>query len=320
MSFSDPLWLLALALVPLALAAQRLVRRFARRRARRYALRYPAAATVTRALAERGAGGRPRRSWLPVAALLAAVAVVALALAGPRLRERVPTHDASIMLVLDHSGSMASHDVHPSRLAAAIRAANTLIGELPAGVRVGVVAFSTVPQTVQAPVLDHALARAAIDRQQAGGGTDTGPALELALELLDGGARDHRPAAIVLLSDGAANLGVSPLVPAAQARRDHIPIYTVALGTPGGVLNEGIYGLVPVPPDPQLMAAIARASGGRAYDARTEDRLSSIYRSLGVRLGSSTRERDIGPYFLLAAAALLLIALVGSVRTLAALP
>ncbi len=318
MSFSDPLWLLALTLVPLALLAARLLRRVARRRARRYAARYPAAPTLARALAE--TTGRSLRGPLTVAALLGAVALVVLALAGPRLRERVATHNAAIMLVLDHSGSMASHDVRPSRLAAAIRAADTLIGELPSGVRVGVVGFSTVPDVIQRPVPAHAAARAAINREQAGGGTDTGPALQLALRLLDGGARGHAPAAIVLLSDGAANLGVSPVIVARQARREHIPIYTVALGTPGGVLNDGIYGIVPVPPDPALMAAIARASGARAYNARTENRLSSIYRSLGVRLGSRTRALDISPHLLLAAAALLLAALLGSVRTLAALP
>jgi Ca-activated chloride channel family protein len=317
-SFSDPLWLAALALIPLALVAQRLVRRFARRRARRYAVRYAAAGTLARALAETTGGARRER--IPAFALLAAVALLAFALAGPRLRERVPATHGSIVLVLDHSGSMAADDVRPSRLAAAIRAANTFIAELPAGVRVGVVTFSTVPQTVRAPTLDHAAVRAVIDRQRAGGGTDTGPALLLALRLLAGGARSPGSAAIVLLSDGAANLGVSPLVAAMQARREHIPIYTVALGTPGGVLNDGIYGIIPVPPDPRLMAAIAHQSGGRAYDARTEGRLSFIYRSLGARLASTTRELELGPFLLLAAAGLLCAALAASALTLAALP
>lgn len=315
MSFADPLWLLLLVLLPLALIAQRLVRR----RTRIYAVRFPAAATVQQALAEATDRGLRRR--LPIVALLVGLALLVAGIAAPRVDHRVPIRAASLMLVLDHSGSMASTDVAPTRLQAAISAANTFIDQLPASARIGVVAFSTSPDTVQQPNTNHAAARVAVDNQQANGGTDTGPALELALQLLHGSQKDHPPAAIVLLSDGAANLGVSPVTVAQLARREHIPIYTVALGTPGGTLNEGMFSApVPVPPDPQLMAAIARASGGRAYDAQTENYLSSVYATLGRRLSTVDRKRDISAYFLIAAAVLLLAAALGSVRTTARLP
>jgi Ca-activated chloride channel family protein len=315
MSLGDPLWLFLLALLPLALIAQRL----ARRRTRIYAVRFPAAATLQQALAE-GAEGRLHRQ-LPVAALLAAVALLVAAVAAPRINHRVPIRAASLMLVLDHSGSMASTDVAPTRLQAAIRAANTFIDQLPASARVGVVAFSTAPDTVQQPVTNHAASRTAIDNQQANGGTDTGPALELALQLLHGAEKDHPSAAIVLLSDGAANLGVSPVAVAQLAHQERIPIYTVALGTPGGTLNEGLFTApVPVPPDPQLMRQIAQTSGGRAYDAHTEDYLRSVYATLGRSLSTVNHKRDISVYFVIAAAVLLLVAALGSVRTTARLP
>ena len=117
MSFATPLWLLALVLVPIAVAAQRL----RRRRGKRYVVRHPAAASVRAALAE---GPRwPRH--LPAALLLAAVALLVVALARPRVTHRVPTDSASLMLVSDHSGSMAADDVRPTRLAAAIRKCST---------------------------------------------------------------------------------------------------------------------------------------------------------------------------------------------------
>ena len=315
MSVADPLWLLALALLPLALIAQRL----SHRRTRTYAVRFPAAATLQKALAE-GADRRLRRH-LAVGALLAALACLAVALAAPRVTHRVPIRAASLMLVLDHSGSMDSNDVSPTRLQAAMRAANTFIDQLPASARVGVVAFSTAPDTVQQPTTDHRAARTAIDSQQANGGTATGPALLLALQLLHGAQKHHPPAAIVLLSDGAANLGISPVTVAQEARREHIPIYTVALGTPGGVLNEGIFGpTVPVPPDPGLMQQIAQSSGGHAYDAKTEQYLRSVYQTLGRSLSTVARKRDISIYFLIAAGVLLIAAAFGSVRTAARLP
>lgn len=315
MSFADPLWLLLLVLVPLALVAQRL----SRRRTRTYAVRFPAAATLRQALAD--GADRRFRSRLPVAALVAALVLLIAAVAAPRLSHRVPIRAASLMLVLDHSGSMDANDVSPTRLRAAMRAANTFIDQLPSSAKVGVVAFSTAPDTAQQPVSNHAAARTAIDSQQANGGTDTGPALLMALQLLHGARKHHPPAAIVLLSDGAANLGINPVVVAEQARREHIPIYTVALGTPNGVLQEGPFGpAVPVPPDPQLMQQIARTSGGRAYDAQTEEHLSSIYQTLGRSLSTVKRKRDISVYVLIAAGLLLLGSGLGSMRTTARLP
>ena len=308
MSFAAPLWLLALLALPiLALAQWR-----ARDRARRYALRFPAAGSLAEALA-----GETRR-WqrhLPLAALCLGLAALALALARPQVSERVPIGNASLMLVLDHSGSMAANDVSPSRIAAAIRAANTFIDQLPADVRVGFVGFGTTPDAAQQPVAAKAVTRRLLDSEQANGGTDTGPALALALQLLGAAARHHPPSAIVLLSDGAANLGENPVSVATLARGEHVPIYTVALGTDRGVLSEGPFGpLVSVPPDPQLMAQIARASGGRAFDAKTADALSSIYKSLGSKLSSVHRERDITVWAVLVAALALLLAAGGSLR------
>ena len=313
MSLADPLWLLALAVIPAVLLIQRLLRR----RARTYAVRFTAVSTLREALDVPGGW----RRWLPIAALMAALAVVAVALARPHISHRDPIRDASLVLVLDTSGSMAANDVKPTRIAAAIRAANGFIVELPASIHLGAVGFSSQPDAAQRPIANHSAAQFLIDHQQAGGGTATGPALQLALQLLDGANAKHGPAAIVLLSDGAANTGISPVTVAAQARREHIPIYTVALGTPGGVLNEGLlFGLQPVPPDPQLMAQIARTSGGRSFDAQTTNHLSSIYQSLGRKLSTVAGSRDVTVYALIVAALLLLVAVAASVRTTARLP
>jgi Ca-activated chloride channel family protein len=300
MSFTDPIWLVALLLVPLALAAYA----FAQRRARRYAVRFTGVATLR--LAAEGT----RAGWLrhvpPLLALLAIAALV-VALAKPRTTYAQAVDEASIMLVLDHSGSMAADDVQPSRLAAAEAAANAFIDKLPATVKLGVVTFSTIPDSAQGPVLDHNAARAVVDNQQAGGSTATGNALQLALELLRATNPRHPPSAIVLLSDGAANAGVSPVTVARLAAREKIPIFTVALGTPNGTLNVGPFQPpVPVPPDPELMNQIAAASGGRTFDAQTADELGSIYRHLGSQLGSVTRLHEITPEFAIAGLVLLL--------------
>jgi Ca-activated chloride channel family protein len=314
MSFLSPAWLLALALVPLAWAAYM----WARRRPKRYAMRFPAVATVREVMAATPAWER----HLPAALALAAIATLAVALARPRVTEHIPTNQANMMLVTDHSGSMAATDVQPTRLAAAVAAANTFIDQLPSTVRVGAIGFGSSPDAVQGPAANHAVARSLVDSLQASGGTDTGNALQLALQLLQGSNAKHAPAAIVLLSDGAANAGPDPQAVAQVAKKDHIPIYTVALGTPGGVLQspDPFQPNVPVPPDPQLMQEIARVSGGRAFNARSADELSSIYKKLGSQLSTVARKHEITAWFAGAGVLLLVGAGVASVRLSGRLP
>ena len=314
MSFASPLWLAALALVPAALVAYI----GARRRSRRYAIRFTALPTLREA-----AGAAP--SWqrhLPAALALGAIAVLSIALARPHTTYRAAIGQASMMLVTDHSGSMAADDVAPTRLLAAQRAANTFIDKLPSKVRIGAVAFSTSPDAAQAPVVDHSAARAVIDQQSAGGATATGDAIELALQLLRGSDRKHPPSAMVLLSDGAANAGVDAVSAARQAAKDRIPIYTVALGTPSGVLTspDPFSPPLAVPPDPQLMHEIARVSGGRTFNAQSADQLSSIYKRLGSELGSVTRKHEVTAEFAIAGLLMLLLAAAASTRWSARLP
>jgi Ca-activated chloride channel family protein len=313
-SFADPTWLLVLLAIPVALAVHRL----SQRRARRYAIRFPALATLQAA----AAGAVSWYRHVPLALLLAGTGALALALARPHVTEQVAIQQASIMLVTDESGSMASTDVSPTRLGAAEQAADAFISRLPGSARVGAVAFASAVEASQAPVTDHSAARAVIDSQQAGGGTATGDALALALQLLNGASAKHPPSAIVLLSDGAANEGVSPLTIAAQAKRERIPIDTVALGTPNGVLQTGdpLQPSIPVPPDPALMRAIAQTSGGTAFNARTADELSSIYTKLSRQLGTRARKRDVTALFAAGGLVFILFAGAGSARLTGRLP
>jgi Ca-activated chloride channel family protein len=314
MSFATPVWLAALALIPAAISAAA----WSRRRARRYAVRFPAVSTLRMAVD----AGISWRRHAPVALVLAAFAALAVALAHPRVSYSAPVDEASVMLVSDESGSMAASDVQPTRLAAAQRAANTFIDQLPAKARVGAIAFSSASNAMQAPVVDHNAARAVINGQSAGGGTATGDALELALRLLHGGATKHPPSAIVLLSDGAANAGLGVSTVAREAARDKIAIDTVALGTPNGTLPnpDPFSPPVAVPPDPQLMAQIAQLSGGRSFNAQSAGELSSIYRRLGKQLGTVTRKREVTAEFAIGGFVLLLLAAVGSTRWSGHLP
>jgi len=315
-SFASPLWLLGLLAVPLLAAAHYA----AGRRAKRYAVRFTGVPALRLAV-----GKTPSwRKHLPAALALAALAALVLALAKPQHSVAVPVRSASIVLVTDHSRSMEATDVTPTRLSAAEGAADTFLKQLPSSVRVGIVTFSSAADAVQAPTTDRDAVRGVINGQQPDGATATGDALEVALGLLarDSAKSETKPAtAIVLLSDGATTAGVDPIEVANAAKRQHVPIFTVALGTPNGVLpGNGFQPDIPVPPDPQTLRLIAAASGGKAFTAQDADQLSSIYRSLGTSFGTRKAQREITASFAIGGLLFLLGAAATSRRWLGRLP
>jgi Ca-activated chloride channel homolog len=315
MSFAEPIFLLGLLLVPLALLA----RMAARRRARRHAVRFTAVPSMKRAAAVAPAWLR----HLPAALALAALTALVLAMARPERTVAVPLERASIMLVTDHSRSMLAGDVEPDRLTAAKRAATSFLDEVPDPVRVGVVAFSTAPDAVRAPSEDRAEARAVIGDQAADGATATGAALRVAIDTLGQDRRDGKrpPAAIVLLSDGKTTTGPDPVEVAATARKQRIPVFTISLGTSDATVpNPGFGPPIPARPDPETLRRIADASGGRAFTAADDEELSSIYRRLGSRLGTKEERREVTAAFAVGGALLLLGAAATSVRRSARLP
>jgi Ca-activated chloride channel family protein len=316
LSFGAPQLLWALLVVPLVLLGQLV----ARRRTRRYAVRHPAvpAARIAAAVVP---------SWrrhLPAGLALAALTALALALAKPQRTVAVPIDRASIMVVTDHSRSMLATDVDPDRITAAKKAAHTFLGQLPGSVRVGVVTFSDVPDGVVSPSSNHDAAGQLIDAQQANGATDTGDALQTALDAIaqanrGAGGRPH--ASIVLLSDGATTTGRNPLDVAREAKSRHIPIYTVSLGTADAVVpNPGFGPPLAAQPDPEALRRIADASGGRAFNAEDSERLSSIYKALGSQLGSRKQRREATSAFAVGGLVLLLGAGAASMRRIERLP
>jgi Ca-activated chloride channel family protein len=310
MSFGEPLYLLVLVLVPVGVAAY-----LRHERARRAAAAAFAAPALQASVVPRAPGWR-RHAPLAVYAL--ALTVLIVALAKPQTTVAVPVERASIMLTTDYSGSMQATDVPPSRLQAARAAANRFLDNVPAAVRVGLVAFNQSARLAESPTTDRAAVRAAIASLEPSGGTATGEALDVSLSALSrqtDASGSRVPAAIILLSDGASVRGRPPQQIAQRARQLKIPIYTVTLGTAAGTIGvthaDGSVETRPVPPDPGESREIARISHGRAFSADTATDLSAVYEQLGSRVGYRNERREItaafsgGAFALLAGGALL---------------
>ena len=301
-SFQSPTWLLALVLVPLAIAGYVALQR----RRRGDALRFASLATLA-SVAPASPGWRRH---VPAALLALALLTLALALARPEATFSVPRERASVMLVTDTSGSMAAQDVEPDRLTAAKEAANAFLDEVPDKIRVGLVAFSSTSAVLQTPTTDRPAVRDALQTIQPGGGTATGDGIEAGLRALNAqnlnrSAAERIPGAIVLLSDGKATSGANPSGVAQMAREARVPIYTVALGTQEGTIITPDGQELNVPPDLDALREIAQISGGLFFDAPSAEALQSAYADLGSRLGTEPEVREVTNAF--AGAGLLLL-------------
>lgn len=321
MSFEAPALLLGLLVVPLAALGYWLLQR---RRAA-YAVRF----TNLDVLA--GVAGR-RSSWkrqLPAALMLLALAALAVAFARPTVTVKEPDERASVVLVVDVSGSMRATDVKPTRLAAAKRAMRSFLDRAPDTLRVGVVAFSDEAQVIVSPTAERESLVQGIELLGPGFGTAIGDALARAVDLArtatgETGTTAPSPvkdeegrslASILLLSDGAQTRGLlSPGQGAQRAQTAGIPVFTIALGTDEGTILAGPPGqeqLIPVPPDRETLSAIAEYTGAEAFDAESADAVEKVYSGLGSRVGRQDRPREVTSAFV-AAGALLLAGAVGA--------
>jgi Ca-activated chloride channel family protein len=340
MTFGHPLLLLTLLLVPAALVAYRL----ATRRRMEYAVRY----TNVEVLASVVATGRPWRRWLMAGVFLLALATLCAALSRPHVHRLVVNDNATVVLVLDVSGSMEAQDVHPTRLAAAQRALHAFLAKVPPRLKVGLVLFAGEAQVATPPTTDHNLVAQAVD--DAGffrgfGGTAIGDGIATAVRVglrsagltgtsvtalpssqalaayVTAAAAPHAASTLVsilFLSDGHQTRGVlSPLEGADKARAAGIPVYTVALGTtgnttmrgfPGGFGGGGGFGRPGLAPDPKTLRAIADRTGGKFFRAKSAGAVEQAYTALGSTLGRKSGSVEVTDWFLIGAAVLLVLA------------
>jgi Ca-activated chloride channel homolog len=317
MTFTWPLVLAALALLPILVAVY--IDRDRRRVASQAEFGNP---ELLPNVVDKEPG---RLRYLPPVILLVALVFMIVGVARPHATVNVPREEATIVLAMDTSRSMKANDVEPTRLDAARVAAKTFLDEVPEKFRVGVVSFATRAVVGVAPTEDRELVNTALDTLTPGEGTAIGDAVALSLRVgrpqpAEGAAPqdaqeevEEPPRAIVLLSDGARDGGaVDPAEAAKQAKERGVPVYSVLVGTPDGVVEEELTGgfrrIIRVPPNAETLEQVAVASGGEFFSALDAEGLSTVYEDLGSRLGTREEEREITDWFAGIAAALLLVA------------
>jgi Ca-activated chloride channel family protein len=269
MHFADP-WALVLLVVVVADALRD-------RRPRRWVALPMVETPVTR---------RARWARLPAWLRSAALALVVVALARPRVEGQVretKMRGRNVMLALDISSSMKAHDLgDASRIELAKRVLGEFVSRRPDDFLGLVVfagrAFTQAPLTTDDAVVMDLLRRADIGLLP--DGTAIGTALAMAEVHLEDLPRGS--GVIVLLTDGGNNTGTpDPLTAAAIARALGIRVYAVGVSSTNVSRSEIPATMGEAPSslttfEERLLQRIATTSGGRYYRATDNATLQRV--------------------------------------------
>lgn len=327
----SPLWLLALAAIPLVL--------WLRGRRSMPVLLVPFAAAW-----HRPSLAGPSR-WPAGLAVLGIVLLVA-ALARPQRVEdkrEIRTQGYDIMLAIDLSGSMLAEDyekggVRINRLQAVKPVLQAFITQRPND-RIGIVVFAGRAYTLAPLTFDHDWLGRQVERLKVGlieDGTAIGDGLGLALSRLEQAAREEegrrQGAFAVILTDGANNRGaLSPLQAADIARSRGIPVYTIGAGRDGIVPfpvfdqagNRIGYRRVTSDLDQNTLINIANQTGGLAFRADDSQTIQSAFNAIDrskkieFQAKSHLLTTELFPWFAAPGLACLLLAALFTRRALA---
>jgi Ca-activated chloride channel family protein len=163
--------------------------------------------------------------------------------------------------------------------------------------------------------VDRGVVSAAIDNLQMAPSTAIGEGIYSSLDAMAQAPPDPdkpddtAPGAVVLLSDGYTNVGRPSDEAAMEAKRQKIPIYTIAYGTPNGYV-ESNGRREPVPVNPAELAAIARISGGKAFTAGSSGELKDVYSSIAKSVGYVKVDQEVTEQYAGYALALAMLAAV----------
>lgn len=272
-TFSNPLYLWFLVVIPLIVLAHVITLKFTTSKALKFA-NFRAIEYVT---------GRKilSKNYLLLILRLVTLFLLILAVSGIAFWYEGETSEMDFMLAIDSSGSMLARDYEPNRLESAKGAAVSFVKSLPPDTEVGVLSFAGVSFIRQRPTKDMSKVSKAIENIsiELVGGTAIGSAIISSVNLF---TTTEKPKVIVLLTDGQNNVGPSVEEAIRYANENHITVHTIGVGTKegGGFAEMNLTFISKL--DPETLKMIANQTDGKYYEARNESELSEIYEEIAL--------------------------------------
>lgn len=286
---------------------------------------------------------------VPPLVLCLGLLMLCAAMARPQTVLMSPLREATVMLVIDTSGSMRAKDLKPSRIEAAQQAAQQFIQDKPSRLRVGLVTVAGTAALAQAPTEERDALLKALDYLPLQYGSALGTGLLVSLEALLPGADidaqkiineasemggkkandmgkslddKTKPAteasasrgknmAIVLMSDGQSNMGPELLKMAELAAKHEVKVYTVGIGTKEGDVVHIQGRSMRVKLEDEALQKVSALTQGEYFRADSTEGLKNVYDQLGYKLRFEKRAMtEISAQIALLGMLLILISLV----------
>ncbi len=314
--FQQPLFLLMLLIIPLAIITRRFI-------ARKFYKLMPFSSVN---LFERISAEEPFwKRHAVIILLFIAFSLFTIALARPQTRDgyiNINSDGVDIVIVLDLSNSMSFVDGIPSFLERSsrkkgstriyideekkaqtrLKIAKKILTEfvdLRKQDRIGLVVFSDYPYTESPVTISHEVIKNKIQHidfsRATGKSTAMGDAIVSAINKLRHSKSKSK--IIILTTDGNSNKGEDPIAMAKISKQEGIKIYTIGIGGEGDLLkpqeglarsnkNWTIYQKVPDSDgerlDKETLKQIAQITGGKFYIGSKEKEIRQIYNEIDL--------------------------------------
>ncbi len=207
-------------------------------------------------------------------------------------KKKITSNGIDLLLVMDVSESMEADDLKPNRFTALKKVVQEFVKSRPYD-RIGLVLFGGEAITKAPLTMDHPFLLEQVQdarMRELKQGTAIGQGLANGVSRFRGSSAKTK--VIILLTDGDSNVGaINPITAAQLARESGIRIYTIGIGESDRVMvpiyqydadgnRQQLLAQVPSYLNPELLARIARITGGKAYMARDNGMLSLILKEI----------------------------------------
>jgi len=299
----SPLYLILLAVIPIAILIKRLIR---------YSgsgpLRISSASIISDSMIKKG---KFKKRFLSTIQYFVIILII-ISLSRPQVVENLQEKNidiVDIVLVIDISSSMLATDFKPNRLEVVKKTAKNFINQRD-GDRLGILVFAgesfiQCPLTIDKEVLLSLMDEVSV-AQQSYDGTAIGMAIANATNRLRNS--ESKSKVMILLSDGSNNAGeLDPSTAADLAKQFNIKIYTIGAGTNDDVSFIPGRGYIRNEIDEKSLKSIARQTGGQYFRATNSEALEKIYSKINelerteVEIKVYTQYRELFGWFLIPA-------------------
>lgn len=290
-TFTNPLYLWLFLILPLFLVTYLYSLRYVKKRAIRFA-NFEAIKRVS-------GGEKVSVNWIILILRLGIIILLILSASGMVIWYQGVSSDNSYVIAIDASGSMLADDFKPNRLEAAKNAALLFVDNINSKAEIGVVSFSGIGESEQKLTSNMFEVKDSIQniKFKSIHGTAIGDAIKVSLNLF---SSDEKPRVIILLTDGRENVVSSEeLFKVVElAKKNHIIIYTIGIGTKAGGAVPGIEMTSTI--DDDVLTEIAQSTNGKYFRVESDEKLREAYKIIDSSSESNIPIKMYLPLLLLA--------------------